>query len=94
MSESSVSHSMLVAELGQYWDRYAGSLQDGRLTSKVTSDELELCVGHLEYVLKANENINLTRITDQDEAAILHIYDSLVLLQYVDRQFLTLHQYQ
>ena len=80
MSESSVSHSMLVAELGQYWDRYAGSLQDGRLTSKVTSDELELCVGHLEYVLKANENINLTRITDPHEAAILHIYDSHVLL--------------
>lgn len=84
MSEPSVSHSMLVAELGQYWDRYASSLQDGQLTSKVTPDELELCVGHLEYVLKANESINLTRIIDPHEAAILHIYDSLVLLPYVD----------
>ena len=64
MSEPSVSHSMIVAELGQYWDRYASSLQDGQLTSKVTPDELELCVDHLEYVLKANESINLTRITD------------------------------
>ena len=40
---------------------------------------------YLDFILKANESINLTRITDRDEALILHVEDSLVGLPEVNK---------
>lgn len=50
------------------------------------SDALEKCLQHLLYVEQVNAYINLTRITDLKEALVLHIIDSLKLLQYLPAQ--------
>lgn len=50
------------------------------------SDVLEKCLQHLLYVEQVNSYINLTRITDLKEALVLHIIDSLKLLQYLPSQ--------
>ena len=52
---------------------------------KVSSDELKACVSHLDLVLQANKTTNLTRILNVEDAAVLHILDSLVLLPYIER---------
>ena len=51
---------------------------------KVSSDELQACVSHLDLVLQANKTTNLTRILNVEDAAVLHILDSLVLLPYIE----------
>lgn len=52
---------------------------------KVSLDELKACIDHLDLVLEANKTTNLTRILNVEEAAVLHILDSLVLLPYVNQ---------
>lgn len=42
------------------------------------------CLLHLLYVEQINSYINLTRITDLDEAIVLHLLDSLLLARYFD----------
>ena len=42
------------------------------------------CLLHLLYVEQINSYINLTRITDLDEALVLHLLDSLLLVRYFD----------
>ena len=51
----------------------------------VTYDQLALCLRHLDLVIEANQTMNLTRILDLDDAMVLHILDSLVLLPYIDK---------
>ena len=51
---------------------------------KVSLDELQACVSHLDLVLQANKTTNLTRILNVEDAAVLHIFDSLVLLPYIE----------
>ena len=51
----------------------------------VSRDELQDCITHLDLVLEANKTTNLTRILNVEDAAILHILDSLVLLPFVDQ---------
>ena len=51
---------------------------------KVSSDELQACISHLDLVLQANKTTNLTRILNVEDAAVLHILDSLVLLPYIE----------
>ena len=51
---------------------------------KVSSDELQACVSHLDLVLQANKTTNLTRILNVEDAAVLHILDSLVFLPYIE----------
>lgn len=53
---------------------------------ELPDDTLALCVKHLLYVMQVNEYINLTRITNFDEALVLHILDSLVLLPTLRRR--------
>ena len=43
-------------------------------------DDLALCLDHLDLVIEKNKVMNLTRITDYDDALILHILDSLLFL--------------
>ena len=50
---------------------------------KVSEDDLRACIQHLDLVLQANKTTNLTRILNIEEAAVLHILDSLVLLPYI-----------
>lgn len=45
---------------------------------------LSLIYQYLDEVLKTNEHINLTRITDPEEARMLHIEDSLSALDQVE----------
>ena len=47
---------------------------------KVSDDSLRVCIQHLDLVLESNKTTNLTRILNVDDAAVLHILDSLVLL--------------
>lgn len=53
----------------------------------VPEDSLRKCVEHLLYVLQVNEYINLTSITDFDEALVLHSLDSLFYLKLMDKPF-------
>ena len=50
----------------------------------LTFRQAQDCLMHLLYVEQVNSYINLTRITDLDEAIILHLLDSLVLARYFD----------
>lgn len=52
---------------------------------KVSLDELKACIDHLDLVLEANKTTNLTRILKIEDAAVLHILDSLVLLPYINQ---------
>lgn len=52
---------------------------------KVSDESLRVCIKHLDLVLEANKTTNLTRILNVDDAAVLHILDSLVLLPYIDK---------
>ena len=45
---------------------------------KVSDESLRVCMQHLDLVLEANKTTNLTRILNVDDAAVLHILDSLV----------------
>lgn len=51
---------------------------------ELTLDQARLCVEHLLYVEQINQYINLTRITDINEALVLHILDSLSLVPLID----------
>lgn len=51
----------------------------------VTDAELRKCIQHLDLVLETNKTTNLTRILNVEDAAVLHILDSLVLLPYVNK---------
>ena len=51
---------------------------------ELTCSQARLCVEHVGYVNQVNAYINLTRITDMDEALILHILDSLLFACYVE----------
>ena len=46
--------------------------------------QLDLMYRYLDLILEANKTTNLTRITDHDEAKLLHIEDSLVGLPEID----------
>ena len=52
---------------------------------KVSDDKLRVCIQHLDLVLETNKTTNLTRILNVDDAAVLHILDSLVLLPYINK---------
>lgn len=44
-------------------------------------DSTELIETYLKEIIKVNERINLTRITDEEEARLLHLEDSLSVLE-------------
>lgn len=50
---------------------------------RATNEQLNLLAMHLEMVVRKNETLNLTRITDMESAIVLHVVDSLLLLQRV-----------
>lgn len=49
-----------------------------------TPEARELLCRHLDLVVERNQRVNLTRITSVEEAAYLHIVDSLLLLEAFD----------
>ena len=51
----------------------------------VSDVELRKCIQHLDLVLETNKTTNLTRILNVEDAAVLHILDSLVLLPYINK---------
>lgn len=46
----------------------------------ITPDMVGMLVSHLELLIKKNQIMNLTRITNEHEALVLHIIDSLLLI--------------
>lgn len=48
-----------------------------RLNLNLNKEQIELLEKHLELVIQKNQVLNLTRITNWEEAVILHIEDSL-----------------
>ncbi|NTW29207.1 MAG: 16S rRNA (guanine(527)-N(7))-methyltransferase RsmG [Coriobacteriia bacterium] len=59
-------------------DRRAIAEALARIGLSTTGDKTLLLAQHLALVLEANERLNLTRITTEEEALRLHIVDSLV----------------
>lgn len=51
----------------------------------IGEDKLDKMLAFMEYVLEANESINLTSITDKRDFIIKHIVDSLIIL---DKSFI------
>lgn len=51
----------------------------------ITAKQTEFLTTYLKEVLIANKFVNLTKITDYDEACILHLEDSLSALQQVNK---------
>lgn len=47
----------------------------------LSNEQIGRCLDHLSLVIDANEKMNLTRILDVDDALVLHILDSLLLLK-------------
>ena len=47
---------------------------------EASEEKLTRCLYHLDLVIEKNKKINLTRIVNEDEAVVLHILDSLLLL--------------
>lgn len=62
-------------------DQLAGYL--GEFDISLPDEVLESLLDHLGLVLEKNQVMNLTRITDVQEALILHIVDSLLYLPYL-----------
>jgi 16S rRNA (guanine527-N7)-methyltransferase len=54
------------------------------LSVSISLEACGLMLAHLDFILKANENVNLTRITDPKEAIQLHICDSLMALELLE----------
>ncbi len=48
----------------------------------LSEDQAAAMLKHLSLVIEVNKRVNLTRITDVDEAITLHIVDSVVLRRY------------
>ena len=70
-------------QASQMLDRLISYCKDYSL--KVSDDDLCACIKHLDLVLQANKTTNLTRILNVEDAAVLHILDSLVLLPYIEK---------
>lgn len=70
-------------QVDQMLDRLVSYCKDYSL--EVSESDLEACIHHLDLVLEANKTTNLTRILNVEDAAVLHILDSLVLLPYINR---------
>ncbi len=66
-------------------DKLADELQELVDTHQidVSHDQLVHCVEHLCYVEQVNRYINLTRISEMEDALVLHILDSLLFLPYL-----------
>ncbi|WP_144743639.1 16S rRNA (guanine(527)-N(7))-methyltransferase RsmG [Enorma burkinafasonensis] len=47
----------------------------------LSNEQIGRCLDHLSLVIQANEKMNLTRILNVDDALVLHILDSLLLLE-------------
>ena len=66
----------MLSRLTSYCKEYSLSVSDV---------ELRKCIQHLDLVLETNKTTNLTRILNVEDAAVLHILDSLVLLPYINK---------
>ncbi|MFA5674928.1 MAG: 16S rRNA (guanine(527)-N(7))-methyltransferase RsmG [Christensenellales bacterium] len=55
----------------------AGRAKD--LNIKLTAEQLEQCEKYYRLVTKANESLNLTRITDEEQAAERHYADAMII---------------
>ena len=49
-----------------------------------TDEAVGLCEQYYELVVQANKQVNLTRITSEQQAAQMHFFGALELLKYVD----------
>jgi 16S rRNA (guanine527-N7)-methyltransferase len=50
----------------------------------LSDDQLQKLNEYMEMVLEANKYFNLTSITDKDLFVEKHIYDSLLILKYIE----------
>ncbi|MGD9474011.1 MAG: 16S rRNA (guanine(527)-N(7))-methyltransferase RsmG [Eubacteriaceae bacterium] len=49
----------------------------------INQERAQKLIAYMDALLKINESINLTRITDEEEFILLHLLDSLTLLPYI-----------
>lgn len=55
-----------------------------KLGIKLTSDQQTKLENYYQLLIKENENINLTRITDKQEVYLKHFYDSLTIAKIIN----------
>ncbi len=55
---------------------------------EVTDEQAALLAKHVDLVEETNKQFNLTRITSLDDALVLHILDSLLLVRYLNNSLL------
>lgn len=67
-----------------FTQRLAAALEGWGLT--ITQAQLDRLARHFELMVEANRTVNLTRITDPQEAALKHYADSLSLLLWPELQ--------
>ncbi|MBQ6492158.1 MAG: class I SAM-dependent methyltransferase, partial [Atopobiaceae bacterium] len=53
---------------------------------RLSQDQKEQLIDYLLYVLERNKDINVTAITNIEEAVILHLVDSLLFLPYISAE--------
>ena len=51
---------------------------------KINNNQLEMLYKYMQLLLKWNEKINLTAITDENEIILKHFVDSLTVLKYIN----------
>ncbi|MDK2936243.1 MAG: rRNA (guanine527-N7)-methyltransferase [Eubacteriaceae bacterium] len=52
----------------------------------ISQEKASKLIAYMDALLKKNESINLTRITDEEEFILLHLLDSLTLLPFIQNR--------
>ena len=71
--------------MGTERDKLCEQLQEMTLNYdiRLSQDQTEQLIDYLLYVLERNKDINVTAITNIEDAVILHLVDSLLFLPYI-----------
>lgn len=76
ISDLHLDSDCLIEKLNSYCSDYGLNL---------SRDVFCKCITHLELVIERNNTVNLTRILDVDDALVLHLLDSLLLLPFFEK---------
>jgi 16S rRNA (guanine527-N7)-methyltransferase len=61
-----------------------------KLKIEISDEQSKKLIDYMDRILEINQQINLTRIIDEDDFIKLHILDSLTLLQYIENPIISI----